>query len=1132
MAGAKKVVCIAILSLGCLAAFAGAAAAPGEPVAIGGRVTEPGGSPLAGAQAELVPYPPSWSGPPLVEEGRRPGAASGGLGVAVARGVTDGAGRFRLTAPEPGAWRVVARARGRVPKVFDLLPLTDAVELPPVALAKVYPWKVRVVGPGGVAVAAAVVRAVPLEDPDAAGGDRPSAGPQALWHSAALRVKSDEAGVAGLRVAGRVQLTVSAAELAPEQLEVAAPPLAPVAVRLHRGRRVVLAVRDADGSPMAGVAAFLPGLGAVAESREDGRLELIIPRGAEMPVRLLAPDGRWAAGTLGGGGKAAAVAGGTPPPQRIFTPEPPELWEGQAVDRGSRRPLAGALVWPSAYPWHLAFTDGRGRFSLPVPFAPPRRVGGTLDGYRPGVVELAPPGRQGTTLPLAPGGRLQGVVRGEVGGAVADAEIEALPAAGAPAGATVFPWARSDGRGRFLLRGLEPERAYRLRVRAPGFAPATFQAAAALVGGPSYEIVLRRGRAAAGRVVAASGQPLAGARVEALPSSFAETAEALLAAGDEVVAATAKGDGRFQLPLLPTGEIDLRVTAPGFAAATVRGVELPPGDGPAEVGTFHLQPGVTLEGQVVSSRGEPLPGSEVEMLAAGKGSPWPGEGAGRGAPRTQTVGGDGRFTFQALAHDEPVRLQARHEGYVAKTVERVPGRKPGRVVLELEPAARIAGRVRDERGEPVAGATVFASHRQAEQGFGGARRRGGATRTDAEGRFTLEALDAGHLRLTVLAEGFLPAVEEVEVAPGGEARELVLTLSVGSVLEGTVRNEGSAPVAGARVQVAGHGVPGGAAMAEPPTATSGEGGAYRLSGVAAGERPVVVEHPDYAPGRRVVQVEAGHNHLDLELRRGAEVAGRVVTEEGAPVAGVRVTLRSTDGGTAPSPTVSGGAGAFAFRTEAPGTYRLLAEKRGYAPASLGEVQVEGAPLRGLELVVSPGATVSGRIFGLASPQLTRLQISAKAAGYPGHAGRMVAGGRYRIDHLAPGEWTVSAHSPSLGRGVSARVEISPHQVEVTLDLEFIEGYTLSGLVHRGGHPVAGALVALRSAGGATGGAVADAAGRFHIEGLAGGEYRLTVVHRGAGTQLARRITLEGDLDLSLDLSNQEPGRGIRPGGER
>ncbi|MDB4950933.1 MAG: TonB-dependent outer membrane protein SusC/RagA, partial [Gemmatimonadetes bacterium] len=82
--------------------------------------------------------------------------------------------------------------------------------------------------------------------------------------------------------------------------------------------------------------------------------------------------------------------------------------------------------------------------------------------------------------------------------------------------------------------------------------------------------------------------------------------------------------------------------------------------------------------------------------------------------------------------------------------------------------ARVLGRVTDDAGRPVPGATVVVV-------TGGARAPGGQARSEDTGGFQLAALPAGSYRLRVEKVGYAPQEQDV-VLGDGEQRTVVLRL--------------------------------------------------------------------------------------------------------------------------------------------------------------------------------------------------------------------------------------------------------------------------------------------------------------------------------------------------------------------
>ncbi|MBL8898981.1 MAG: sigma-70 family RNA polymerase sigma factor [Planctomycetes bacterium] len=340
---------------------------------------------------------------------------------------------------------------------------------------------------------------------------------------------------------------------------------------------------------------------------------------------------------------------------------------------------------------------------------------------------------------------------------------------------------RADDSGTFAFENL-PDGRYRLEVRADGCEPA--QRIFDIEAGAAEPLALRLelGAALEGVVRDAAGAPVEGA-----------LAFALTRAGDAPVRTDA--EGRFRFRELGAGAIEVLARGAGGIAMQrlelLRGevgwVELalaPRAPREAERGGVAREPAretVDLRARLVergSSRR--IVGALVEV-DHGR-----GRGAGRGdggpvfgsRPRAALSDAEGELLLAGLRVGRAqVRVQREGYGEVSFELELAPG---GEVqVLELAPAAQLAGVLRDRSGAPLAARMVLARGN-------GAR----VAATDAEGRFAFVDLAPGTWSLGVPGPNSVAALErgiaallQLELAPGADER---CTLEVDPLPEGRV----------------------------------------------------------------------------------------------------------------------------------------------------------------------------------------------------------------------------------------------------------------------------------------------------------------------------------------------------------
>lgn len=283
----------------------------------------------------------------------------------------------------------------------------------------------------------------------------------------------------------------------------------------------------------------------------------------------------------------------------------------------------------------------------------------------------------------------------EIGTVFADAALRALPAAGHGLIAT------TDADGRYEIQHVPSRGIVRVSAVAPGFARLRKTNIELRLDAPVDVVFgLLPGQSVSGMVTTAGGTPLGQARVEAWPQQ---------AAGDPLIAHS-REDGRFEVLGLLAGKHRLRVTARGYEPHDERDVE--PGRNDLR---FVLQEQSRVRVRVQSPSGEVLRSYRLALRRA-----FPDQGdqiAAVAEVPEQRVRLDG-MTDVCELRGVPVgqfRCQVEADGY-AKTLsapidnlrkaDEPRGPRQFDVVVTMSLGASLRGRVLDEAGAPVAGATV------------------------------------------------------------------------------------------------------------------------------------------------------------------------------------------------------------------------------------------------------------------------------------------------------------------------------------------------------------------------------------------------------------------------------------------
>lgn len=594
---------------------------------------------------------------------------------------------------------------------------------------------------------------------------------------------------------------------------------------------------------------------------------------------------------------------------------------------------------------------------------------------------------------------------------------------------------------------------------------------------------------------------------------------------------TTDSTGAFRFDGLSQRRVELRVAAKRHQRRKLR----------AKAGDVALKVALDAAGSVagvVRCAGEPVEGAQVTFRS-----------------RTVRTGPDGRFAHDAARPPkEPVVVTA--PGCVSRAVWAPveAGKDPEPLVIDLEAAGRVSGRVTAVDGSPIAGAAITlapdsgAMMRMFMPGAGGADTipsNPPETTSGDDGTYVLDGVPARSSKLRADRDGFLGVTSaSVKVLARGVVESVDFVLAREAVLEGRVTSAG-APLAGADVAVE---VPaeGMAKMAAQfmggisRSSKTGPDGSFRVGGLTPGSRGVTVTLEGYRRRKETITLPAeSTTQHDFALEPGFRVAGRVVDPAGAGVPGstVRVTAQGGDRPANPMAAMLGGdqrtavtdiAGDFVLTGLDDGPYDLTAAAPGYLEGALRGV----AP--GTETAVvtlGAAATIRGVVLSaegelpVANAVVQRKGKSSRAGGNPFLA--MLArdpsvstreDGTFELTGLAPGPYEVWAKAPGYADSVKVKVDAAAGATTEGLRLVLPPGAALTGRVIRksNGSGVEGAVVWVREEGAspfqgtspaeilgesptAPAGSVnahTDANGAFELAGLTPGHVTLEV--RGAG----------------------------------
>jgi carboxypeptidase family protein len=636
----------------------------------------------------------------------------------------------------------------------------------------------------------------------------------------------------------------------------------------------------------------------------------------------------------------------------------------------------------------------------------------------------------------------------------------------------------TDASGRYVMHHVPTGEVDVLAI-APGHVPAKGPRVIAADGttsnAPDFE--LPRGPMVSGRVVDTSGAPIPGVTVRwdavdlrnfDFDFSFAPLLAQAVKGFDFPVT---DSDGRFTAGAFP-GEKPYRIDffKVGYRDERHR---WDPEKEPGEL-AIVLSGGGAIEGVVMDSvRHVPVTSFTItgndridrDPGAPGRMNPFSG---GQLVEEPQ-----GRFHVDAVKIGKS-SLTFTARGFLPTTVDElevVEGQVTRGVIVELAPGGTLAGTVRDSKGEPIAGAQVFALE---ENGRKGTRRRGG------RGPF-------GN------GDG---AADDVPPGLIGYAAAL--------------------------------GMLGDRAVVSKPD------GSFELVGLEPGQVTVMAAHRDYTTGKaEPVELASGKPApaVELVLLRGGGVYGNARDRFGRPVSGAIVIAMSPSNMGGQNST---GAGLYQGSTDATGAYKIEHMSSGgyFLMLTRGDEALNPMSFLGtlnFDLVTVPPEemlqfdivdTSSGacHVFGTVSAAGKAIgRGSVVALGFESESmlgvdfklAPIKDDGSYDFAGLSPGDYQfqINANNRGGGSGVKLTIDV-PDLPEARIDLAFPEGGVEGRVVDDAtGAPLEGADVRLADLGGATPSGLlgqlmsrentsvharTDAQGAFRFERLQAGEYELTV----------------------------------------
>lgn len=514
--------------------------------------------------------------------------------------------------------------------------------------------------------------------------------------------------------------------------------------------------------------------------------------------------------------------------------------------------------------------------------------------------------------------------------------------------------------------------------------------------------------------------------------------------------------------------------------------------------------------------------------------------------RQELAACDARGVAEVGGLDAGMKWSAKVE---AKGIESLEGvtfsPKPGEIVdldLPVVAAARFAGIVLDERGSPIARASVVAEATSESGTWSSAK-----AWSDKEGRFELFVGQFGRAKLRVESPGLITAnAGTFDIAEGFDRADLEIRLADGLAIGGVVRWPDGRPVDGATVSLAD-------AADEDENVRStktAEDGSFRFTGLVADSTYALASRarePEPTDGSKSGRswwiasredVPAGARDVALVLGAGNQLRGRVVDDLGVSVLDafvaaepVRDLAESLTLRERVRDRVRPEDGTFVLAGLPDGEWEVGAARKGAQVTSWQPIVMPRDAGRELRIVVPRPATVSGFVFDVDGTPAIGARVVATIGGTENDTDREVrceADGTFRFERLLPDKVSLRAKRDDRADSAEFGFVLAPGDEVVGARLQLRRGGTIEGRVFDAeDRPIVGASLYANSSSASRPlrSTTTAADGTYRLDGVAPGSVVVfALVPDGVDGGGHENVLVEEGLVVRADFGGRPRGR--------
>jgi protocatechuate 3,4-dioxygenase beta subunit len=490
--------------------------------------------------------------------------------------------------------------------------------------------------------------------------------------------------------------------------------------------------------------------------------------------------------------------------------------------------------------------------------------------------------------------------------------------------------------------------------------------------------------------------------------------------------------------------------------------------------------------------------------------------------RSGVTGDDGRFTIVDLVPESGYFVRARSKGGLLGSKQSLEAIRDFIVDVgdvALLRGAIVKGIVRTDAGAPVAGVEIIYGWGPSES----------IAISDEDGRFTSDVLPPGKPRPRVRAKGYAVTSNlQRELIEGDVIDDLVVELVRAEPIRGRIVDELGRGVAQAWVNCWREQQEQMMFEWNGDSTQSGADGAFEFTSLSPGKYQVSVNKLGFR-GESQQGVVAGSPPIELRLAKISTIEGSLVdAESGKPIEGVSARIlveqKGNQGNASFRPSWRGAEtefqadGSFKVSFNETGRIKVEVTAAGYAPGESPILEAtENSEIKGLVLRLAAGIVLPLRVVDKTSREPVEGVILSvaegggnKAASFPqgffgpGSSRQMKsravtdAAGVAKLDGLYTGTFTVTAKRPGFAPTRSDPVTLELGAAPSELVIELGRGGAIEGLAAdaRGNPELGLRVMAVPAEGHERREAVTDDRGRYRIDGVPAGRYRVEAMLEG------------------------------------